>query len=211
MIILLDIEKKEICLYKEDGLLKIPFSQAYDLCNYIDKNVYYITNAIEINAQDVINLIKNMGIVVEDSLANSPNTYLHAIDENPIYINENLQFKGKFDFKLLDDDMKEILDKNSLINQLIKIKKIEIINEVKKVKLMKELKEVQLKQLRKQEDIDKQLDRMILKTRVDDFAAGENSNEEEHEAEEIDILGSGSAIEEASINTMSQLLNYMDK
>ena len=66
MIVLLDVNNQVINLYKEDGMVKIPFRRVSELTSHLtDEKVFYITNAIEVDINDVINLIKGMGVEIE--------------------------------------------------------------------------------------------------------------------------------------------------
>ena len=104
MIVLLDTEKQTLKLYGEKGMVEIPFSQAGSMYDYLEgDNVLYITNAMEVNASEIINLIKGMGVVIQDDVAETGIKYLHAPGDGSIYIDETLQFKGRFDCKMKFD------------------------------------------------------------------------------------------------------------
>lgn len=210
MIVLLDINKQKLSLYREEGLIEIPFQEAATLPDYLEgKNVYYITNAIEVNAQDVIDMIRGLGVAVDVAeAASGGNRYLCGMSDGTIYIDENLKFEGKFDCKLIDEDLKQMIKMTPLLKTLIDNRKIKIIGENMKRKLMKEFKNVQNKQLEKQKMIDSELDNMILTMKVSDYEGMEDDNHPG--AVEIDILNGGSAVEGRKIDTMTELLFEME-
>ncbi|MHA1469136.1 MAG: hypothetical protein ACTSSP_01095 [Candidatus Asgardarchaeia archaeon] len=209
MIVLLDVNNKRISLYGKEGMVVIPFRKANDLFDYIeDKNVYYITNAMEVNAYDIVNMIQKMGVQVESSApVETGIKYLHGIGDETIYINDELKFKGKFDLRIMDEAMNRVIQENPILQQLIKNKKIEVIGEIKKRKLIHDFKIFQAEEIKKQREVDSSLDRILLDERVEDY---KGLPPDEYDAKEIDIMGGGSAIEGASVNTMSELLSEME-
>lgn len=215
MIVLADIEKQLLVLYTKDGMINIPFSQATSIYEHIEgNNVLYITGATEVNAGDIVNMIKNMGIKVEDpDVQDSGVQYIHGISDGTIYIDETLKFEGKFDCKVIDEQMKYAIQNSHILQGLLKNKKIEIIGEMKRRKLMKDFKTFQEKQLEKQELIDKSLDNMILKDRVADWD-GTVSDASDHDAVVIDIGGAGKVGSGGGLgpvfNTMSELMDSID-
>lgn len=187
MIILFDIEEQKIDIYNKNGMHSLPLINASSLFDYInDEPIYYVTNAIEVDMMDIVNMIREMGVPIEkvNPAVLSTNQYIHAVSNETIYINEQLRFKGRTDFKLIDDKMKEIMDQNPTLQILIKNKKIEIINELQKSSLIKEIKEMIKKEVKMQETSDKVLDKLILKTSVKNHDGLSN---EESDAEEINL------------------------
>ena len=212
MIVLLDIEKQKIILYKQ--VKSIPFTQIKSIYDYVDdeKNILYITNAIEVDVDDILDMIKNMGIEVKkDILQDNGTKYLHSISDGTIYIDETLKFKGKFDYKIIDHQMIEIIKINKILQNLIKNKKIEIIGERQKIKLVKEFQQFQNKQSEKQHLVDKQLDNIILKTKVSDWDG--NVTEDSYlDSIAIDIGGDDKRSDDSSteFDTMSELLSSIE-
>jgi hypothetical protein len=204
-ILLLDIERQKIALYSKDGMVEIPFINASQLYTMIEEeNVYYITNAMEVNAKEVVALIKSMGVEIKDDIPEDSNTkYIHVVEDSIVPIEEDLRFRGRFDIKLVDQEMQEKINTNPLLKQLISIKKVEIIGEIGRRKLRQEQhKQIEIER-KKEED-----NKMILKKSVSDFQEGGAFDDE---AETIDILGAGSAVEGGKINTMTELSELMQK
>ena len=207
MILLLDIEKQKISLYGKEGMVEIPFVNVSQLYTYIDKKtVYYITGAQEVDAQEVVSLIRGMGINIQDDISiDSDVKYIHGLSEGTIYIDETLKFEGKFDLKLLDEEMQERISLNPLLGQLIKIKKLEIVGEIGRRKLMRGLKKEQNEKLKKEGKIEKQYSNMIIKESVAEGVGGIIND-----VEQVDILAGGSAVEGGSVNTMSELMEEIE-
>ena len=165
MLVLIDLNKENIILYGEKGITSIPFYEAEALSSYSkNEKIFYITQALETNAQEVIKLVNQ----VKGQKSNSDvpetniNLYLHSVSPGTVYINENFNFKGKYDCKLIDDEIKEIMETSPLLKSLIKDNKIKIIGEKSKQTLLQELKEEQnkIKELKEKEDA--KLDALLL-------------------------------------------------
>jgi hypothetical protein len=205
MIVLLDVNNQSIKLYKEDGMLQIPFRRVSELSSYLTgEKVFYVTNAMEVGVNDIINLIKDMGVEVEVPQMQplGDNAYIHNTSDGVIYINEKIKFEGKFDLKLIDEEMKQALKTFPIISQLIKNKKIEIINEYQRQMLLKEFKKAQQEQIELQKKQDEVLDKMILKTKVSDFDGTINMDED---VETIDLTN-----EVGGQQTMSDLMSQIE-
>ena len=211
MIILLDTEKQQLVLYKDDGIVNIPFVKASSIYDYLDGiNVLYITNAIEVDAADIIDTIKGMGIAIEeDNFQETGTQYLRGTSKGTIYIDETLKFDGPFDCKAIDQKMTQIIQANPILNSLIKNKKIEIIGERKKNKLMKDCKKSQMQQIEKQSLADKRLDNIIMKTKVENWDGSIGASDHE-DAIVVDVEGTGKIGEDSSFNTMSELLGEIE-
>ena len=200
--ILLDIEKQKINLYKKDGLIEIPFQKATELYKFLESNnVLYITNAVETTAQEVINLIKSTGVSIEKMPDTTGIQYLHASGEETLYINEFLKFEGKYDIKLIDEEMKQTIEQIPLLKHLVNNKKLEIINSFQRKKLLQEYEAIQ----------DKKVGSILIQDSVDDFLEGKTSRDAHSDAVAIDLESKGSAVEGGNINTMSELLDEMEE
>lgn len=224
MIVLLDIEKQKITFYGKKGMIDIPFTQAGALYDYIDgENVLYITNAIEVNVEEVISMIRDMGIKIEDDIIQDTGIkYLHGICEGTIYIDETLKFEGPFDCKVIDQQLSQVINASHILQDLIKNKKIEIIGERRRARLMGNFKQFQTKQLEKQHLIDAQLDSIIIDSKVGDMiidgkvvgldkAVGVTGH---NDATPVDIasggrVGAGGGVGQ-TFNTMSELLDNIE-
>ena len=161
MIILIDVKNQDILLYKEEGLIRIPFDEVNSIVEYTGEDkIPYVTNAINVSSDDIINLINSMGVKTYTSVVEtSTNKYLCGTIEGTMYIDENLKFEGMYDCKLIDNDMKKNIKENSLLQTLIKNKKIKIIGDRGRSKLLKECKLLQKKELEKKEKNDKKMNK----------------------------------------------------
>ena len=220
MIVLLDIEKQILTLYGRKGMVQIPFTQAASMFDYLEgDNVLYITNAMEVNASEVLNVIKGMGVVIQNDIVQDTGfKYIHAPGEESIYIEEHLQFRGKYDCKRIDEAMTQIIETNPILQNLIRAKKIEIIGERKRASLNRQLRQHQNKKVENQEATDAQLSGMIMDTKIADWDGeiGAGQNVAGHEsAIVVDLnkggrVGTGSGGLGPSFNTMSELMDNID-
>lgn len=217
MIVLLDIEKQKLTLYNKDGMVDIPFSQALSIHEYVDdENVLYITNAIEVSVTDILDMLKGMGVAVqEDNFQDTGVKYLHSPSEGTLYIDENLVFEGKFDCKIIDETLTLAIEHSHLLQNLIRSKKLEIIGTRGRKKLAGEFKKFQVKKAEKQGYVDAQLDSMILKGRVEDWDGTISGDDGHDDAIVVDIggagrVGTGSGGVGPSFNTMSELMDNID-
>ncbi len=224
MIVLLDIEKQKITFYGKKGMVDIPFTQAGALYDHVDsENVLYITNAIEVNAEDIMNMIRGMGVKIEDDIIQDTGIkYLHGITEGTIYIDETLKFEGPFDCKVIDQQLSQVINVSHILQDLIKNKKIEIIGERRRARLMGNFKQFQVKQLERQQLIDAQLDSIIVNDSVDSMMVGgkvvvgdRGAGVRDHnDIISVDIgsrgrVGSGGDVG-PTFNTMSELLGNIE-
>ncbi len=217
MIILLDVKEQNILLYKKDGLVKIPFSEASTIVEYMGENnkITYITNAIKVSSVDIINLIKSLGIKVHklNNIEISKNKYLCGTVEGIIPIDENLQFRGKYDCKLIDNNMRKVIRESPLLQKLIENKKIEIIGELKKNNLLKELKVSQKGILEKQSKRDESLNKIIMDTKISDWDGSIVGDDDEHDSAIVIDLEKGGRTKiggGVSVNTMSELMEQIE-
>ena len=210
MIVLLDIETQKMMLYKRDGLVEISFPNATQLLNHIDdENVFYVTNAIEVNGNEIVSIIQQMGVNLQDEIPSDGGAkYLHGASNGTIFIHEDLKFEGKFDCKLLDGKLTQEIKQTPLLQKLIQNKKIEIIGEVRRRRLMEEFRSMEMERAEKQKMIDDQLDKMILKSKVEEYEGIES--DDYPEAVEINILDRGAVADSGGVSTMSELLNKVD-
>lgn len=213
MIVMIDTKTQNILLYKEDGLVKVPFSEAADIFEFIgNKKVMYVTNVMNAGANDIIGLIKSMGIKTISAAEMSNNRYLHATEEGTVYLREGVKFEGIYDCKLIDKDMKTMLLNDDLMKKLLSIGKLEIIGEVARRKIGKKHKKVLDKNVENQKKSDDKLSSIIMDTRVDDWDGTINVNDHV-DAVEID-MGSAGKIDAGGgtfVDTMSELLEKMDE
>lgn len=187
MIILVNKNDKIVYLYNETGQVKIPFSDIYLIKNYMqDKSANYVTAATEVKAEDVINLICSQSN--EQISATSKNNYLHSTIEGIMYIPDiDLKFEGKYDCKLYDKKIKNLIEESDLLKNLIKIGKIEIVNELQRRNLAQQAKSKQKDILFKQKQRDAALDQIIVDKPAQLVA--EEGIINNNDTEELDILG----------------------
>ena len=213
MILFLNVQNNMIELYNEEGIIRIPFQNAGQLYNYIEENdsVLYVSNAVQTTSVEVINLIKSMGVVVQDDIPiDSGIKYLHSPSKGTIYINEFLKFEGEFDLKIIDEPMAQTIQKNHLLQQLIKNKKIEVIGERQRRKLMMRYKSSQEERLEKQKQIDAGLDSIIVQTSVSSAIENGIIDDDHPNAEEINILSAGHVADAGGVSTMSELMDNIE-
>jgi hypothetical protein len=217
MIVLLDTEKQTLTLYGKKGMVEIPFTQAASMYDYLQSdNVLYITNAMEVNASEILKVIKSMGVVIQDDIVQETGVkYLHAPGEASVYIEEHLQFKGKYDCKMIDANLTQLIEGSPLLQNLIRNKKIEIIGERKRASLARQYKQVQNHQVQQQQNADAALDNMIIQGSVADFDGNLPSVAGHESAIVVDIdrggrIGTGAGGVGPSFNTMSELMDNID-
>jgi hypothetical protein len=179
MLILLNIEKQEINIYNKEGITTLPFSQAQNLYSYLDDTIiYYVTQAIEVNIQDIFTTLNQIGVSIDESIEpDSSNRYIHTTQTGTLYIDDTLKFNGKFDCRSYTPELEKIIQFNPTAQKLIQKKQLEIINESRKNSLMREFKESINKLEKKQKKVDEKLDKMILDTKVADFDPEESKDD----------------------------------
>ncbi len=202
MILFLDVNEQKISLYKEDGITNIPFQNAGQLYDHVGNNdILYITNAIQTNAQEVISMVKSMGVEIQEEIpVDTGVKYLHTPSEQTLFIHEHLVFKGKYDAKFVDENMLEEIRNSKLLQQLIKTKKIGVINSFQRKKLKEEYDKLE----------DTKIGSIIIDSTVADFKEGKTGAAAHGDAVAIDLMSGGSAVEEGSVNTMSELMGEME-
>jgi hypothetical protein len=172
MIVLLDVQMQKITLYGSKGMKVIPFAQAQDLLDHVEgETVFYVTQAIEVTALDILAKLKEIGVPIQESfpLTDSGMKYVRAAKEGTIYINDNLKFEGKFDLKPLDENMSAMFKRLPILQALLQKKQIEIVGEVRRRAILKEFQQHVKKQEQMQAAADAELDKIILKGRVEDW------------------------------------------
>ncbi len=218
MIVLLDIEKQMLTLYGKKGMAEVPFTRAGEMYDYLEGDIVtYITNAMEVNPSDIIKMIKEMGVVIQDDIQETGIKYLHAPGEGSIYIDEHFQFKGKFDCKIIDERMTQIIESSPLLQNLIRNKTIEIIGERKRASLSKQYKQWQNRQLDNQAAQDGKLNDIIIGTSVADFDASSSTlghsdpvSINMDQGADRGRVGTGAGGLGPSFNTMSELMDNID-
>jgi hypothetical protein len=204
MILFLNVNTSMIELYGEKGVIRIPFKYAGQLHAHIGNNssVLYITNAVQTVPVEVINMIKNMGVVIEDAPipVQEKKTYIHVAGEEIIPIDDLLRFRGHYDAHPLTPALIQKIKQTPLLQALIKNKKLELITSSKR-------KELEEERVRKE-------DERIGSILVD---REELENQSEHgDAEVIDFSSEVSGARprvgtgESGAATMSELSELLD-
>ena len=220
MIVLLDIERQVLTLYGKKGMVEIPFTQAASMYDYLEgDNVLYITNAMEVSASEVLNVIKGMGVVIQNDIVQETGfKYLHAPGEGSIYIEENLQFKGKYDCKRIDEAMTQLIETHPILQNLIRARKIEIIGERKKASLKRQEDQKKNKRAQDEAASDAKLSGMIMDMSVADWDESIDSIPKFNGHESAIVIdlnkagrtGTGSGGLGPTFNTMSELMDSID-
>jgi hypothetical protein len=195
MIVLIDTEKQAVHIYGENGVKTIMFDKIGSLSSYIgDKSVYYVTNAVETTANDIINLVCDItGIEVQPEqqiiIPDDSQTYLHYDGNGSMIISDvNLKLEGKFDVRPIDDKMQLIIARSSMLQKLMKNGKVKVINSQKK----KELDIGRKQWLLKKEEIEKTQDSALDDIIVDRSTLTKTNSSKptlasKHDAIEVDI------------------------
>lgn len=191
MIVFVDVNTREILIYSDKGIRKIPFHDANILADIVgNQKIRYVTNVLETDATEVINLVRNISgqsppassaqRFISPDIADrvQESTYLHSTSNGTLIIPDMddqpapgqkgfmrralMRFEGTGDCKAFDDDMKEKIKKSQLLRSLIKKGTIEIVGEQKKNELVKVLKANMSKQLAQQSARDSALDSILM-------------------------------------------------
>lgn len=198
MVVFVDVNIRQVLIYSETGIRKVPFHDAHILTDIIgNQKVRYVTDVLETNASEVVNLVRSISgqkpVTPPSQRAVAPDladvvqeaTYLHStakgtllipdMDDRPAegekgHVRQALvRFEGHGDCKLFDRDMKAKIQKSALFRGLIKKGTIEIIGEQKK----NEMLGVKRAELARTASIhsarDAALNNIIMDGRVDDW------------------------------------------
>ena len=185
MIALLDVNNKNILICNKNGINKIPFSNVETIRDILqNKKVYYVTNIVEADGNDIINLVYNIQnieppvVSIHKPIEQNKDMFLHCKGEGTLYIDETLKFEGKYDCKLFDNELKQRIENSSLLLRLLKSGKIELIS----VNLRKQLKIEWKQELNKkkelQKKVDAKLDEIIVSGSAHEVAAGKAYNDD---------------------------------
>ena len=142
MILFLNVKTNMIELYGEKGVVRIPFKYAGQLHAHVkdNSNILYITNAVQTAPVAVIDMIKNMGVAIEDAPipVQEKKTYIHVAGEEIIPIDDLLRFRGHYDAHPLTPDLIQKIKQTPLLQSLIKNNKLELITSSKRKALEEE-------------------------------------------------------------------------
>lgn len=208
MLVIIDIEQYLIYIYTKNGMQTLSLDQIEQIQEAIGDNlVYYVTNAVEADGPDIINLV--------NGLSGKPAMSKQSYDNGVKYLKSNLSglviipnpeakgeeakiplitFNGKNDCRPYDEEM---VNKSSLLKTLIQNKKIEIVGSSGMKNALEKYQKENLKKLKKHKDAeDKQLSSIILDKPVSQFDPFENSDVETIDIES-DVMGGYSDASEA--------------
>lgn len=171
MIVLLDQSKSLLSLYTEEGLKQIPFSDVGDIDSYIGgKTVFYITDAMEVDGAQIVDLVCKMTGQQVISDTEGGNLYIHSCNDKTVFVPDaNIKFKGKYDCIPYDESMQTLVDSSLLLQNLIKKGAIAIIGERSRRFLMREAKGKRKEVLERQSKRDQALDGILVDGTVDDY------------------------------------------
>ena len=180
MIVVLDQERRMVLLYQEAGMKEIPFSEINEVNAYLqNQNVFYVTNAMEVNGDDIIALVNSLRDAPYDTIEESlegQNLYIHSVKDKNIFvpIGEENSFKlqGKYDCIPYNEETKDIISHSLILQNLIKKGEIGIIGENTKRSFARELKSLKKGKLDRDYKKDKSLDSILVDGSVDDMMAG---------------------------------------
>jgi len=236
MVVFIDVDTREIHIYNENGIKKIPFHDAHILIDLIgNQKIRYITNVIETNAEEVVNLVKgvsgqkpiskNQSVITPDLEIIKEAKYLHSTAKGTLIIPDMdhnasagekgfirralVRFEGVGDCKALDDDMKEKIKNSPLLRNLIKKGTVEIVGEEKKNQLLVMLKSDMTKKLVQQSKRDAALDSILMDGKVENWDGRISGGDI---AIEIDVgrRGVGGGGDSHGAATMSELQSMID-
>ena len=181
MVVLIDLEGNKVRIYGNDGLQEFEMTDVVGIEEAIGSaNVYYITSAVEVNAQDIINLLASLSgkYVYENEDEDDGVKYFKSnmngavIVPDPFATGDNIKnslirFDHKNDCRVYDQSL---VDKSPMLRVLLQQKKIEIIGRKQMKKAVAEYQKENIKKIKKQKDIeDKQLADIIIDGPVDKF------------------------------------------
>jgi hypothetical protein len=180
MIVLLDTNRRMVLLYQEAGMKEIPFSEINEINAYLqDQQVFYVTNATEVNGNDIVDLVNSLRDckyeVIEESLEGQ-NLYIHSVNDKNIFVpideEHSFKLKGKYDCMPYNDETKATIANSPILQGLMKKGEISIIGENTKKRIAKELKLKIKEKTDKDHKKEQALDDLIVEGTVDDLLAG---------------------------------------
>lgn len=200
MIVFVDMKMRRVNLYTDKGLEKFAFDEVTDLPEFIGKNkVLYVTGAVEASAEDIISLIAS--VAPEDVGSDDDGQYfLRSKAKSVLHIEDiGITFNGPGDCKPVDEDLYELCESSFQLKQMIKIGKVEIINQRQMRKAVRECqKDIKRKDrlMKKKEEIE--LDSIIVNDniRAEDVAGMMFSNDNDNDTFALDVPQEGEEIKE---------------
>jgi len=179
MIILINEEEEIAILYTDTGKTELSFSDIDDLETFTEnKNLLYINDAIEVTSDQVIDLIKNISVDEEpvkiglEDVDQNDRYFLRSVAPGPLVLSEvDLRFQGPADMKELDDKLKSFVTSSFILQEMIKKKQLEILDEKEMKKFMRRYnRETSAAKAKHEAARDKGLDSIIVDKPAEEFA-----------------------------------------
>ena len=188
MFVFIDVNQQNIILFTDNGPVSIPFSSASDLFNYVNsEKIMYITEVVEATPEDVINVAYSAMSETPAIDRGAPGaTYLCSVFPGSVVIpGVELKFENKYDIKILDEKLQQMIDNSVTLQSLIKQGKLKFINDNEKNILFVDKKQNLKKEVERQNRKDKKLDSIIIEGKVEDWDG--TIQDDEHDAIVIDL------------------------
>jgi len=198
MVLFIDMEKQAVLLYGEKGLTTLPFSKIGSLNQYVaNKKVYYVTEAVETDANEILNLVCSITGQDPNELPAAPIISAAADDDGEVYIHYTgtgsmiiadigITLQGKFDIRTLYE-MQPLIAKSAMLQKLMKQGKVAIVNSKQRKQLMKEKRFWDAEQDKKQSARDEALDDIIVDRRTMEKGGTIMKGAAAHDAPEVDL------------------------
>ena len=198
MVLFIDMEKQAVLLYGEKGLTTLPFSKIGSLNQYVaNKKVYYVTEAVETDANEILNLVCSITGQDPNELPAAPIISAAADDDGEVYIHYTgtgsmiiadigITLQGKFDIRTLYE-MQPLIAKSAMLQKLMKQGKVAIVNSKQRKQLMKEKRVWDAEQDKKQSARDEALDDIIVDRRTMEKGGTIMKGAAAHDAPEVDL------------------------
>jgi len=221
MVVFVDVNKREVQIYDENGIQKIPFHDVHILRDIIgNKKINYVTNVLETTTEEVVKLVqgisgqtvtsKTQRVISPDLETVREATYLHSSSKGTLLVSDiNIKFDGFADCKAFDDNMKENIKKSPILRSLIKKGTVKIIGESQKNELISQWKKEMQKKIDQQSARDEALDNILMDGKVSDWDGRIQGGDI---AIEIDVgrRGIGGSEDSHGASTMSELQAMID-
>lgn len=204
IIVFLNEQEQTVTLVDGTRAIVLPWTSLGDIASVIcNREVYYVTSAEFVPGQSVVDLLSEItGQSYDSSAMSSSKQYMRCTGSGKLICrtpNGELVFNGPTDFKSLDSLPENIIETSDNLRTCLEMKKVEIVDESRKQQILTEAKtKKQSKNAR-----DKSIDRILIKTSVDDFLKNGTSSSDDFP--EIDVSATGSFKKEDDQEVYSNL------
>ncbi len=199
MITILDPKKQIISLYHENGIKEIPFEKIDDINKYAHDEIYYVTNAKLTTTDEIIKLVykltnrQNPPPSPQNIITDNKNMYMCLKEDTIIKIPDiNLTLEGKYDIKIIDNELKNKIRQSKLLQSLVQKGIVILINAFQREELLQE----------KQNKKDKKINNIIVDR---DTMEEKGANKSKEDAIKINMDG-----DKGGGRTMTQLLSNIE-